>query len=330
MSHHNGHTTIGQSVILDHEGTCRFCDRMLAKGEKAVIARVLNDGRKRYAHPDCFAHGRGVPARPAQPTENNNNGQSPLKPVMPEHRHARFDLVLKLAELRVPIFLPGPAGCGKTHLARQVAEALGLPFGMISCSAGMSESAILGRRVPGPDGGFVYEESLFVHIYENGGVFLFDEIDAADPNVLLVINAAIANGHLAIPARTEKPLATRHPNFIIMAAANTYGRGADRLYVGRNQLDEATLDRFRLGTVPLEYDTKLEERLCPDKELLQAIWEIRQIAEVSKLRRIVSTRFIVDAWKARQAGWEVKTILEQLVLTWTEDERKLVARVLKR
>lgn len=42
-----------------------------------------------------------------------------------------------------------------------------------------------------------------MEFYEEGGVFLLDEVDAADANVLLVINQALANGHLPVPNRTD-------------------------------------------------------------------------------------------------------------------------------
>ncbi|HPU07968.1 MAG TPA: AAA family ATPase [Thermogutta sp.] len=311
---------VGTLVILNTRATCRVCDGKMAKGEEAVVIRVLSDGRRRYAHSECVRNGYIVPTQREDRLENEEEIE---KFDENEPQHEAFAKVRQLAQLRVPIFLPGPAGCGKTHLAHQVAKALGLRFGTISCSAGMSEAAILGRRVPG-HGGFIYEKSLFVDLYENGGVFLFDEIDAADPNVLLIINSAVANGTLAVPARTEKPIAKRHPDFIIIAAANTFGRGADRLYVGRNTLDESTLDRFRLGTVPLDYDKQLENRLCPDKELLDAVWRIREAAGQAKLRRIVSTRFIKDAHMARvKLGWSLKTVINQLVLGWSDDELKL-------
>src|SRR5262245_10368722 len=143
-----------------------------------------------------------------------------------------------LARARRPVLLVGPAGSGKTHLAEQVAKALGLPFAFIACSAGMSEGQLLGRLVPtGEAGKFEYLISEFVRCYENGGVFLFDEIDAADSNTLLVLNSALANGRMALPNRPEKPFADRHPDFVCFAAANTFGTGADRMYVGRNQLD---------------------------------------------------------------------------------------------
>jgi cobaltochelatase CobS len=162
--------------------------------------------------------------------------------------HAKFARVLKLAAARRNVLLVGPAGTGKTHLAQQVAQALGLDFAFISCSAGMSEGQLMGRLVPTGEGGkFEYLRSEFVRCYEEGGVFLFDEMDAADSNTMIVINSALANGHMAVPNRPESPVARKHPDFVCIAAANTFGTGADRQYVGRNQMDEATLDRFRIG-----------------------------------------------------------------------------------
>ena len=134
--------------------------------------------------------------------------QTFVQPVMGEAKkvkgltHAAFQRVYTLASLRQNVLLVGPAGCGKTQLAEQVADALGLPFSFLSGSAGMSESQLQGWLLPVTEGGaFSYVPSSFVTAYETGGVFLLDEIDAADENLLLVINAALANGAFAIPQR---------------------------------------------------------------------------------------------------------------------------------
>ena len=239
--------------------------------------------------------------------------------------HEKFAEILDLAAQRMEILMVGPAGCGKSHLAEQIARALGLRFGSISCSAGMSEGQITGRLIPTGDGGrFEYQRSQFVEFYEEGGVFLLDEIDAADPNVLLVINQALANGHLPVPNRIGNPQAMRHPDFVLIAAANTFGNGANRLYVGRNQLDESTLDRFRIGQVVMDYDRELEKTMLPDRDLLKRLWTIRRKAAECQLRRVVSTRFIAKAATMRAAGWFPERIIGQLVCGWTQDERSKV------
>lgn len=235
--------------------------------------------------------------------------------------HPQFEDVLTLAACRKNILLVGPAGSGKTHLAALVAEALGLTFGFISCSAGMSEGQLLGRLLPtGEAGQFTYNRSDFIRCYEEGGVFLFDEIDAADSNTLLVINAALANGHVALPNRIDNPVAKRHPDFVCIGAANTFGTGADRQYVGRNQLDESTLDRFRIGQIEMDYDADLERALCPDDELRNRLQAIRAGVRASRIRRVVSTRFLRDAHEMRQMGWTIDKIEGQLFRGWSPDE----------
>lgn len=243
------------------------------------------------------------------------------------HVHPIFERVLELATARKHIFIPGPSGCGKSHLAKQVADALGLRFGFISCSAGMSESQLLGRMVPhGDHGQFEFLGTEFLDCYENGGVFLFDEMDAADSNVLLVINAALANGHLAVPSRHGNPTAKRHPDFVCIAAANTWGRGADRQYVGRNELDEATLDRFRIGTVPMDYSEELERALCPSQDLYKRLREYRLRAQLNRLERIVSTRFVCEAYEmVSRWGWTDEQVDQQLFNGWRDDEIQKVA-----
>jgi cobaltochelatase CobS len=241
------------------------------------------------------------------------------------HQYPAFNDVLTLAANRKNTLMIGPAGCGKSHLAHQLSDALKLRFGFVPCTAGMSEGQLTGRLLPtGKSGTFEYQTTDFVECYEKGGVFLLDEVDAADPNVLLVINAALANGYLALPHRPGKPVAKRHPDFICIAAANTFGTGANRMYVGRNQLDESTLDRFRIGQLLMDYDRDLERTLMKDEALLNRLWAIRDLAARAQLRRVVSTRFIEDAAQLQSAGWSNEKIIGQLVSGWTTDEKSRV------
>jgi hypothetical protein len=242
------------------------------------------------------------------------------------HTHAAFDKVVKLAGIRQNILLVGPAGCGKTQLAHQVADSLGLQFGMISCTAGMSESQLTGWLLPVEAGGaFSYVPARFVDLYENGGLFLLDEIDAADENTLLVMNAALANGHLHIPTRTNNPSAKRHPDFVCIAAANTFGHGGNMIYAGRNKLDGATLDRFRAGIVAMDYDEKLESQIV-DSEVLAWALPIRKQINSLNLRRVMSTRVMLDFTKQKQAlGFGKDDWKQSYFADWTKDELNKMA-----
>lgn len=236
---------------------------------------------------------------------------------------AEYEHILDLAKCRRNILLVGPAGCGKSHTAKLIADTFGFNFGSVSLTAGISESHLLGKSVPNlTTGEGRFQGTDFVSCYESGGVYLLDEIDAADPNLLLAINSALANGYCNLPNRPKKPRAVKHTDFICIATANTFGRGATRQYSGRNQLDESTLDRFRIGIVECKYDMSVELALCPDDSLRGVLQKIRKGIEEHGLRRIMSTRFLQDAYVMKSvAKWDDKRIVEVFLNGWTDDEK---------
>lgn len=199
--------------------------------------------------------------------------------------HSALPYCLALADARIPIALIGPKGTGKTTLAMQIAEYKRIPFAAASMTNGTSPSAFNGRPKIGSDGTAElvltlvakgeYEEahkialgkqdagdvaiSQFEIVYGGGGVFLFDEMDAANENLLLIVNAAIANGWFFNTATGRK--IEQHPDFIPIAGMNTLGLGAQRDYNSRNKLDAATLDRWNAGRVRIELDERIEHSM---------------------------------------------------------------------
>ena len=237
-----------------------------------------------------------------------------------------FHHILNLAKIGQNILLVGPSGSGKTFLAAKIAEKLGRPFAAQSCSAGMSESQLAGWLLPiEKSGKFAYVPSAFVRMYEEGGVFLFDEVDAADENTLIFINAALANGSFYLPQRFDNPKVTRHPDFVSVAVANTYGLGESMIYSGRNQLDGATLDRFRAGVVFVDYSERVEKKLV-DPEVYTWGLKVRMAIRNHSLERIMSTRVMLDFTKQKvelgygRDQWEASYFAD-----WTPDERMLAA-----
>lgn len=174
-----------------------------------------------------------------------------------ENPHSLFGYILVLAECRIPIFLVGEYGIGKTHVVGQICDYLGLKMGAISMSLGATRGDLLGRFTASPERPFI--ASMYDEIYGSGGGFLFDEMDASDPGMLIVLNASLAGEEFYNSNSGET--VTRHENFIPFAAGNTFGYGANRRYTAREHLDEATLDRWRMGRVPVTLDETIEEKL---------------------------------------------------------------------
>ena len=216
--------------------------------------------------------------------------------------HEKFEQLLTQVQLDEPIMLIGPAGSGKNVCISQVAEALGQH--MYYTNNASNEFKLTGFI----DAGGNYRDTEFYKAFKNGGIFFLDEIDNSDPSALIVINSALANGYMAFPHETID----RHPDFRIIAAANTWGKGADLEYVGRNALDAATLDRF--DNIFFDYDTKLEQALYPSDEVLEFMWSFRNAVYQSKIPHIVSTRGIGKVYKKEINEIPVEDILTSNVV----------------
>lgn len=200
-------------------------------------------------------------------------------------QHAQFVNLLRTVNAGQPVLLVGPAGTGKTYAAETVSEALSLSFHSISVGSQTSKSDLQGYM----DGNGNYHRTQFREAYENGGIFLLDEADAGNSNVLILLNAALSNGYMAFP----DGMVRAHEDFRMVATANTYGYGASRQYVGRNQLDAATLDRF--AVINWDIDDRVEANLAGTSEdgqkWLRVVRAVRKKAiEELELRVVVSPR----------------------------------------
>lgn len=205
--------------------------------------------------------------------------------------HSKFDTVCKFVANNEPVFLTGAAGTGKNVICKQVAKALGLDF--YFTNAVTQEYKLTGFT----DAMGIFHESQFYKAFKNGGLFMLDEMDASIPEVLVILNAAIANRYFDFPAPIGYVEA--NPNFRVVAAGNTFGLGANYEYVGRNQLDMASLDRFAL--VPIDYDRNIELKVANgNDELVNFCDNFRKAAVKAGVRVVISYRGIGRLAKMEQ------------------------------
>jgi cobaltochelatase CobS len=212
--------------------------------------------------------------------------------------HNRFEDILQTVSAGVHAYLVGSAGTGKSTIGKQVADSLNVPFASKSVSGQTPESSLVGYMA----GGGNYVGTEFRRIFEFGGVFLLDEVDNGNPNVLNVLNSALANDSMAF----ADGMVQRHPNFVAIATANTYGNGATAEYVGRNPIDKAFLNRF--ATIDIDIDERVEDAMLNSVGLsaevarlwITAIRKARTNVFANNLRVIVSPRNTLNG--AKQIG----------------------------
>lgn len=214
------------------------------------------------------------------------------------------------------IWMVGPAGCGKSTIARNTAKELDIPYLCISCGIGTSATEFTGYKYP------TREATKFAEFYAKKSIILIDEMTALDPSVAQVINAALANGEI----ETTTGTVLRHPECIIIATSNTFGNGADRQYVANNQLDASTIDRFTGAIIEVNYSVKYESQF--DHEVVDYIYLLRNCIKINSLRRIASTRMIQAAEKMKKVGmsdWK-----DMLIINWSDTEKNIVKQYIQK
>lgn len=216
-------------------------------------------------------------------------------------QHYQFETLLRVVSTGLNAYMVGPAGSGKTTAAVNTAKALGVKFYFTGAIA--SEFKLTGFI----DANGKVVNTEFRRAYEKGGLFLFDEIDASYPQAVLAFNAALANDYMDFPDKRVD----RHKDFYCIAAANTYGQGADRQYVGRNQLDAASLDRFVF--IDWRFDEDLERALAANDPWVDFVQSVRQVVDELKIRHVVSPRASIFGVRLLQAGLDLRTVVKTLL-----------------
>lgn len=216
-----------------------------------------------------------------------------------EVRHDKYNDIKMCLENNIPVYLSGPAGSGKNHTVEQIAKELGWNF--YFSNSVQQEYKITGFVDAG--GSFHSTEFYKACTDENDCIFFLDEMDASIPEVLILLNAAIANGYFEFP---NGRVNLEHVHFV--AAGNTVGSGADEMYVGRMVLDQATLDRFAI--IEFDYCESIEMLITNDnKELVEFIRGLRNSAKTQGIRATFSYRCMAMVTKLEKSGMDLKTII---------------------
>lgn len=226
--------------------------------------------------------------------------------------HKSFGDLLTVLGCGVHAYLTGPAGSFKTSAATQAAKALDLKCSAISVCQQTTAVSLLGYMNAMGD----YVTTEFRKRYQSGGVFILDEIDNGNANVLAVLNSALANGSCAFP----DGMVARHEDFRLVATANTFGQGANAQYVGRCQLDAATLDRFAF--IQWEYDSEMEMEIASDKNWCKRVQSLRASADRLNSRIVISPRATFEGGKLLAAGMSQSKVEDLKIWAGTSEEER--------
>lgn len=233
-------------------------------------------------------------------------------------------------------FLLGPKGCGKSSVAMELAEAMGMDFYAFDMGQAFKpKKMFLGGLVIGDEGKTVAVRSEFFKAFvsERPTLIFLDELTR--------IPMVAANFLMTILDRRQSYLYDedsgmrydKGENVLFVAAGNT-----GFAYVSTQRLDSAFEDRFI--KVQLEYLTPEEETaLIMQRYPAVKAAAARQLADIARLLRqaeqkealtvSLSTRQVLDAAAYLQLGYSLREVVEEVVLTnYVIAGEQLVARSL--
>lgn len=199
----------------------------------------------------------GVKPQRLEVTYNNRTNE------VKGRQHKQFQQVLRAVTSRragskskpgktINAFLYGSPGAGKSHVARQVADALGVDFTSHVCNPADTASKVTGflNKANGD-----YAAGICYEWFKNGGVLFVDELCNADASFPVSLNSLVENDYFTFP---NGETVERHPDTFLIVADNTNGTGSKDGFQ-RRTLDASTRSRFYF--IKFEYDEQLEGEL---------------------------------------------------------------------
>lgn len=219
------------------------------------------------------------------------------------------------------VYLWGDAGTGKTTLAMEVAEGMGLNV-LVSGSA-ISKYDFFGFKLPSGD----VVETAFLIAWRDGGVWIGDEIDRSDPKAVAALNAALANG-VADFSHLGLGLIKRHADCIIICTGNTAMNGQDARFSAASKQDAAFRDRFIF--MQLILDEAFELVITPDREWTEHVQKIRKasvkLGPSVQVAIMATMRASFQGAALLKAGMKKARVEEAVIFKGCSDEIRTMVR----
>lgn len=155
-----------------------------------------------------------------------------------------FDASIIALRERMPLYLYGPTGTGKTLAVKVIAAMLRLPVYEVTGHNRLEFPELVGGYHVA-DGNMVWHDGPLTSAMRNGGIFLLNEQGLLDPSTATGLNSVLDGSPLFIPETGEA--VTPHAAFHYVATDNSNGQGDETgEYAGVLRQNSALLNRFML------------------------------------------------------------------------------------
>jgi len=195
-------------------------------------------------------------------------------------------------ELRLPLLLKGPTGCGKTRFVSHMAARLGLPLATVACHDDLTAADLTGRYLL-QGGETVWIDGPLTRAVRHGGICYLDEVVEARKDVTVVLHP-LTDDRRILPLERTGEVLEAPADFMLVVS---YNPGYQSIL---KTLKPSTRQRF----LALEFDfppPELEAAIVADEsglkrerchQLVQLAGRLRAL-KGQDLEEGVSTRLLI-------------------------------------
>ena len=223
------------------------------------------------------------------------------------------DVFRTAAELKMPILLKGPTGCGKTRFVRHMAELMGRELITVACQEDLASADLTGRFLL-EGGETVWRDGPLTRAVRQGAICYLDEVVEARADVMTVLHP-LTDDRRTLPLDRLGEELTAPDDFLVVISYNPGYQSVTR------ELKESTRQRF----VSLSFDypePEVEAEIirhesgCDEEtaERLVKIGGATRNLRSHGLKEGASTRLLIYAANLLQGGLDLKTAAESLSL----------------
>lgn len=221
--------------------------------------------------------------------------------------------------VRMPMMLKGPTGCGKSRFVEYMAWKLGKPLITVACNEDMTASDLVGRFLLDKDG-TKWQDGPLTTAARIGAICYLDEVVEARQDTTVVIHP-LTDHRRSLPLDKKGEQIQAHTDFQLVIS---YNPGYQSLM---KDLKQSTKQRF--GGLDFDYpETDLEVAIVTkesgvEKEIAAKLVQIAHRARNLKghgLDEGISTRLLVYAGQLISKGIDAETACKMTMVTPLTDD----------
>ena len=221
--------------------------------------------------------------------------------------------------VRMPMMLKGPTGCGKSRFVEYMAWKLQRPLITVACNEDMTASDLVGRFLLDKDG-TKWQDGPLTTAARIGAICYLDEVVEARQDTTVVIHP-LTDHRRTLPLDKKGELIEAHPDFQLVIS---YNPGYQSLM---KDLKQSTKQRF--GGLDFDYpEAELEADIVHkesgvDKSIAEKLVQIAQRARNLKghgLDEGISTRLLVYAGQLISKGVDPEAACSITMVTPLTDD----------